>query len=563
MVLRSLRLNFNLECSSRGLDRSTLISALEEAESDSRISSAVTLAQPTSYVDMYTSKTHDIGGERQLIGNNPSRRRYMPEQVCVDAVYPVGSTKYPHLKHAAGNIVATSCAVNMAKGRFLPGVLQEIADFCRDPSPQKTIHLLSAINHLTTALVKSRLITASIKPENMTPAMYSKHKLEMLSGKVAPNEHGPWEQHVQKFCDRTPSRLGNGSNAWDDATLLRLQICAQSISEWSGVALFSLPCGTLWTYDMESITPGLNCNGLVSLCRERLRRMTLECNKKWDTDETDESLYMEIIFQHCASHTTKPELAHFKEKYGDQLGLPLTIQINSPLRLSVAHRLHGSRMVSAWDSHPTSVQQRLDNDQANNMLIESWILNSAKMDIAEERYEQLYDILRGINVPKEFYDPGAMAPSGDPNFSIDSADGLNLNDDFEGGVFNSEDMAGTEAVADTTITAPQDDQAGKVPSAEDGEEPGGAGGEEPGVEGGEEYGAQAPADKESTQAFIDYIRGEILDTPQYAIKFRKDPQVIRLLGRAQELVDGGEYEEGRDMGNTLTALLEEGRDDSE
>ena len=181
---------------------------------------------------------------------------------------------------------------------------------------------------------------------------------------------------------------------------VRLQRCVRTIARHCGVEdkIFHLNDGTAWFGDEDSNPDDLDRNGIYQLCRERLKMMRLKCNKKWPTIDTEETLYAEIMFQHCISLTTKPELAGLKQKYGDRLRLPLTSFINSPTKFSIAHRVHGSGMFSGWPTTtPSNGQERLNNDYTNNMLVESWYVNCAKQDMAEDYYSLLDRILRSAN----------------------------------------------------------------------------------------------------------------------------------------------------------------------
>ncbi|KAF2171479.1 hypothetical protein M409DRAFT_18595 [Zasmidium cellare ATCC 36951] len=101
--------------------------------------------------------------------------------------------------------------------------------------------------------------------------------------------------------------------------------------------------------------------------------MPLVCNKKWETKDTEETLCREILFQYCCSMTKKPELQHLSEKYGDRHGLPLGLWKHTPLRFSASHRAHESGMFTGWpSSDATDVQERINNDDNNNKLIEPW-----------------------------------------------------------------------------------------------------------------------------------------------------------------------------------------------
>ncbi|EME41002.1 hypothetical protein DOTSEDRAFT_56056 [Dothistroma septosporum NZE10] len=141
-----------------------------------------------------------------------------------------------------------------------------------------------------------------------------------------------------------------------------------------------------------------------------------------------------MLFQYCCSVTKKKDLKWLKEKYGDRLGLPLTMAFNSPLRLSIAHRHHGFGMLSGWESEsPLDVQERIDNDQENNMLIESWYVNSSKFLMAKEYYDKLDGILRDAKITnKEIYNPGTPAQT--PGVTLAAA--VQEEDEFEGGQFD-------------------------------------------------------------------------------------------------------------------------------
>ena len=45
-----------------------------------------------------------------------------------------------------------------------------------------------------------------------------------------------------------------------------------------------------------------------------------------------------------------------------------------------------------------SVLERIDNDHLNNMLIESWYMNSIKLAIVKEYYHQLDDLLCAVDI---------------------------------------------------------------------------------------------------------------------------------------------------------------------
>lgn len=366
----------------------------------------------TKYVDTYTNKPFDIGEERPLLGSNPSRRRYVPHGLTVDAIHRQGSPTYKDLKHTKGNLIVTSNACQMAKGSFNPGVLHEIGGFKSLSKADQASHdfrkqLVAATSGMAEVHHKRRYINNGAGGKE---AKFQKIRAEAIAGRTTPNEPGPWEDDAKSYMAReaTPYQTG-GSSIWDDQTWQNAQACARSMEEYFGVTLHRLRDGTAWMGTSYTNPGDLDRNGVALLCQERLHRMRVECNKKWTTIDSDETLYREILFQYCCCVTPKPSLQWLKGKYGDRLGLPLVLWKNNPLRFSVAHRAHGFQMFTGWRSDGSiNVQERIDNDSNNNMLTESWFVNSAKMDMADDYYGDLDDILSSAFIQDNtIYNPQA------------------------------------------------------------------------------------------------------------------------------------------------------------
>lgn len=436
MVNHSLQKSFRLECRFRGVDHASVPAkaTLQAALLDPRLT--VPNGKPASFTDSYTGKNYDnLGDERPAVGNNPSRRRVVPHQISVDACFARGAPDQKSFRHSTGNLEITTTACNTAKGRYLPGTIHEIGAYLRDPSDKNRAHLIKTLHSHTLVMLKERR-----SPSDHTSSgksIYNKLAAEMLCGKPARGEKGPWEQRALKYTAHDIPPLMTGRNFWDTNTWDCLQACAKSISTFFGVELFKLKDATLWIGDDLTNPSDLNRNGVALFCMERLERMRLRCNKKWITTDTNETLYMEIVFQYCASHA-QDGFSTWKEKYGDRLGLPLIMYWNSPLRLSVAHREHGFGMLTGWPSTPpTNVQERIDNDSTNNMLIESWYVNSCKLDMDEQLYGEMDDILRNVKIPKNRYDPSKAAPSGSAAMVFEDEDTDEI-DDFEGEGFNDD-----------------------------------------------------------------------------------------------------------------------------
>ncbi|KAF7190721.1 hypothetical protein HII31_07880 [Pseudocercospora fuligena] len=445
----SLWRNFRKECVTKGKDpQSTKYKTIYnnawnnlKATLPGKGKKSNSSASSTKCLDVYTGKQVDVGQERGLVGNNPSRRRWIPSGITVDAVHGAGEPANAGLKHSGKNTVITTDAVQLAKGRFLPGVTHEIAKFLRNPQKTQELvkeSLVKRINEMTLVLVKRPYIQNGLGSDE---DKYAKIIAESVSGKAAPNEQGPWQDRAYRYVSTQVVPPYNPakpkSSIWSQDVWQKSQACARSMEEYFGVTLYTLDDGTRWIGSSWSNPSDLDRNGVATFCDERLKRMRLRCNKKWKTKDTPLSLYREMIFQYCCSVTEKDDLQWLKQKYGDRLGLPLVLSLNNPLRLSVAHREHGFGMFTGWlDENAVSVDGRLAKDNLNNMLIESWYVNSAKMDMAEEFYPELDEILRSVNIKdKAIYDPEAAA--GVPTANVQPAEDVPIVDDFAMATFEN------------------------------------------------------------------------------------------------------------------------------
>jgi hypothetical protein len=108
--------------------------------------------------------------------------------------------------------------------------------------------------------------------------------------------------------------------------------------------------------------------------------------------DTSEGLFAEFIYQLC---TDEPEYQEFMD-------LPRVFWIRHPLRVSVAHKVHGKSMQTGWPRHPRTLADR--NNEMNNILFETWTSNSAKLDMSDENCAALRDDVKNVKlVNSELY----------------------------------------------------------------------------------------------------------------------------------------------------------------
>lgn len=520
--------------------------------------------EQTLYNDKYTQNSHDIGEERPLIGSNPSRRRYIPYGITVDAIHRQGHPDHASLKHSAENLIVTSNGCQMAKGSFNAGALHEVGHFLSSEdrtSDEARKGLIATTSAMAEMNLKRPYINAG---SGSFEAKYQKILAESIAGRATPGEHGPWEEKAKRYvrASVTPYTEG-GESVWSDKTYNKLQECAISMEKEFGVKLFRLEDGTRWMGTAYSNPSDLDRNGVATLCEERLERMRLECNKKWATVDNAEKLYCEIIFQYCCSVTPLPKHKHLKKKYGDSLGLPLVLWWNNPLRLSIAHRVHGFGMATGWVSEcPANVGERLQNDDANNLLCETWINNASKMDMAEEYYDELKAILRSVKVDKSIYNPASVPVSADG--SVVLAADIPTQDDFAGAMFNeasATQVDAAEAVEDDEDAAGVSLSAGELTAGPQLQADGGAALEGPGFEESEpQAGSGTNVGGEGEEVDLQATAREawriVMDNATLREVAHNDVDLRRLLAKIQQIADDDEATQD-DMNECMSTLYQE------
>ncbi|KAF7188812.1 hypothetical protein HII31_09735 [Pseudocercospora fuligena] len=527
LAYQSLWINFQRECSHLGVDpRESKYKAVFDSawkQIKARLpgqgeTKNLTSETATTYVDEWTNLSHDIGEERPLIGSNPSRRRVIPHGITIDTIRRQGAPSNFGIKHSGNNNAITSNACQMAKGSFNPGVLHEIGEFKRLPADEQASEgALKNLVEVTTAMAvancKRPYINAGTGSKD---EKYQKILAESVAGRVTPGESGPWEKVALQYVQRPPRAYKpGGNNLMDEETWKASQKCAKSMEDFFGVTLYDLKDGTKWI-------------GATSL------RMRGKCNKKWQTKDNNEKLYREILFQFCCSRTTKPELQDLKDKYGDRLGLPLVVFNHSPLRLSFAHRTHGSGMSTGWTSdNATDVQERIDNDESNNMLIETWYVNAAKLDMAEDYYEELDTILCAANITdKNIYNPGQV-PAATPN--VTPAKEVKASDEFEGIQFDSAPPADGDKAAEATDPEKESTAVGGLGASQ-------SHGAEGDIKNVPDEGVD-PGVVEMLNQGVESVYGEIFRYDGLKTQMQFDADLRRLLAELQGLADDGNQEE--------------------
>jgi hypothetical protein len=149
--------------------------------------------------------------------------------------------------------------------------------------------------------------------------------------------------------------------------------------------------------------------------------------------------------------------------------------VHHPLRVSVAHRVHGKAMKTGWTRHPSRLSDRVDAD--NNTLFETWTSNAGKMDMDEASCIALRDAIKSIQLHRpHLYNPSRSAHPEQP--ARRSADV-----EIEG--LTSDDVAAQSLIMSVEVDATAVAEGQEEDEVQEGEA-GGVQGDEMGAEGEED-----------------------------------------------------------------------------
>lgn len=340
---------------------------------------------------------------------------YHPLNLSFDAVLPfVPLESGGYAVHAPGNLAPVSAAENCWKHVQIPICLKKIGDYYSRYRELEESFLRgepaarAEVRHRQAILVKDCHRFAYIRRKvprdkhariNISISFRRFQFLleEWLTGRL----HNDSEPPVQ------PLRVSRNNMASDYPLVLCI---IDEIEVWTEVRL-PRANGCPWFLEETEMPDDWNWNKATALVYKRLKTMTRWCNKKWVTVETVITIFLECVLQVSLRlmvvRDDEPESERKRElqrKYAEFLGLPLSYGTVNHLAFVVAHRVHGYAMFTGWPVKPTSFRERLDNDEKNNILIETRSSNYLKMDFAEAYYPMLQQIVLDLDMPSDLAD---------------------------------------------------------------------------------------------------------------------------------------------------------------
>lgn len=337
-----------------------------------------------SWRDGYNSNKRVDTTQYKLTG--PYCDPFLPS---VEAPLPLSDWKGRYSVHAPNNITVTALWINKAKSMLPPAILGIVGDFCNsDRTTDNKKTLLDKANVLHEITSKTPYVKAKRLNAPFDSKKLQQDQKEWVEGILLPSKNQPWQSELYKIGTKS-FNTAMKSSEWRPRGVDRLLAVVHQIEERfekqlprrNGCPYFLDPAGMPddWTWGV--------CWYLIEC---RIDRMKYWCNKKWETIDTIETIFLECIWQ-----VLDPTC-------GDLFGIPITIWVRHPLRFAVDHLVHGKQMRTRWTTEsPQSIEDR--DDSLNNILIESAFTNRAKSNIPNERYVELQEDMNSMNVEAKWF----------------------------------------------------------------------------------------------------------------------------------------------------------------
>lgn len=293
------------------------------------------------YINMYSGKPI----------TQPDKGPRHPLTISGDAIFPFiidgdGKTKV----HWVGNMAFVPLCLNLAKATQIPMFLHFLGKYFSAAEILVTPTGISdhaAFDELQARIIVDCRRVTDIRVRagrnfeqrlrrNVSPEQFRYYLEEWRTGKPHPGQPAP------KSRSFISSKIAFTLWETSETNLIRI---VEEIEQWAGVRL-PRRGGCPYMGHPSTMPPRWSWDGALGLMAERLQRMKKLCNRKWVTDESPDSLFVESIFQACVNRMViaegDPEFGekvHMKAKYGEFLHLPMAVDISNPLNMAVAHRV--------------------------------------------------------------------------------------------------------------------------------------------------------------------------------------------------------------------------------
>ncbi|KAG5749114.1 hypothetical protein H9Q70_008207 [Fusarium xylarioides] len=369
-----------------------------------------------------TSYTDDYSGYRRT----PVQQQRRPDQISVDAIFPlsIGSSGQV-LTHGADNIALIPIAINFMKNMQLPIALAKIADYYRwyqslDITSQeidqedlglRQMKLIADCRRFT--YIRCKIPPGNIKRGDLilSPDQLNYFKEEWISGKAHPGSSAKTPQRRYRTGRLT-------ENPRWTMPIRQIKSIVLEIERWTNVSLPRYQ-GCPFFGHPDCVPTDWRWETCYTMMFNRRQIMQQYCNRRWETADSIETLYLECVFQVCVGQmvilTDDPDFESkvaMKTKYSEFLGLPLDIEHRNPLTFAIAHRIHGRQMRTGWAINSKTLADR--DDSINNILIETRSSNFLKHSFAEVDYPMLKQLVADVRMPLRLVDETIFPRPFDP-----------------------------------------------------------------------------------------------------------------------------------------------------
>jgi hypothetical protein len=396
VMKRSLDRNHVAECRILGKDPDSSNERKRHSEMLEKLKK--NLGDNNTWRDDYNGQHRELSG---LSGVRVHRDPFIPS---VDAAEPYGQSHDKTVRyHTMENVVLSTSGFNYAKQRQVLGFLIELGRF--DPSrlhkPEEKEEFRQMCDQLYLVAVKIPFLK-KVRLQGRGLSDLSADQTEWRSGRPCAGDDGPWRDLIK----RSTLRPYNPDEClYDDKEIERMSGVIERIEESFDIKLQRADDDAPWIAPEggEPCPKDWGWGPFSQMMWERERRMVTVCNRYWTckfalpshfvhlltistAEDTAEELAVEFVWQICTTD----------KAYREFLDLPRTVWIHHPLRVSVAHRVHGKGMKTGWTRRPTQLSDRHDAD--NNTLFETWTSNVSKMDMGEAECIALRDDFKSVQL---------------------------------------------------------------------------------------------------------------------------------------------------------------------
>jgi len=331
----------------------------------------------TVFKDVYAGKERAVQAECL----------HSPFQMSVDAVFPFDITGGYTSLHTPGNIALTALYLNHMKSHFLPGVIglvsesQALVD--RDDEDADRKDLLLRFDHVFAAKHNVAKLLSGRLGRKMDADVYEQYKQVWVKCAAS----GP------TLTVPMPSGVSGDNNYdWMPKDYARISKLIVQMESAFGRKLPRSRAGAPWMWNPTHMPADWNWNNIFRLFRARLNTLRNWCNKHWETVDDSERLLLECMLQ-------------WFEKKGrdDFFRLEMTIWANHPLRFSIGKAHHGQQMRTGWTQEKPRNYPNDYNRSLRNMLFESWLSNTAKLNFTEDQCQQMLLDVAELPWSTDFY----------------------------------------------------------------------------------------------------------------------------------------------------------------